>query len=188
MSRHVRGILFVDYVRMLRSQKTAKWQDHVQEDDLPYLQTTIDNDTWYPMETFERMGNAILAVITRGELFPVRLWGRYSAIQLHKSFPMLLEAGDPAETLARFRVLRQTFFDFEALEVPLLHDDEAQVIIRYHMGMPAEEAAAHQTMGFFEGLLELAGAKQISAEFREKTWIGDPRTRLELKWKLPPPQ
>jgi hypothetical protein len=43
-------------------------------------------------------------------------------------------------------------------------------------------------MGFFEGLLELAGAKQISAEFREKSWIGDPRTRLELKWKLPPPQ
>ena len=185
MSRSVRGILFVDYVRMLRSQKAAGWQSHLQEEDLPFLQTTIDNDAWYPMPTFERMGNAILNVITRGELFPVRLWGRYSAQQLHKAFPTLLDPDDPAETLSRFRVLRQTFFDFDALEVPLLHDDEAQVIIRYHMGMPAEEAASHQTMGFFEGLLQLAGAQQISAEFREKTWIGDPRTRLELKWKLP---
>ena len=185
MSRHVRGILFVDYVRMLRSQKAARWQDLVREEDLPYLQQTIEPDDWYPMETFERMGNAILTVITRGELFPVRLWGRYSAIQLAKAYPTLLEEGDPSETLARFRVLRQTFFDFDALEVPLLHDDEAQIIIRYFMGMPAEEAAAHQTMGFFEGLLEAAGAKQISADFRERSWIGDPRTRLELRWKLP---
>ena len=187
MSRHVRGILFLDYVRMLRSTKSAKWTELLQEADLPYLQQTIEPDAWYPMETFERMGNAILGVITRGELFPVRLWGRYSAVQLAKAHPMLLDEGDPAETLARFRVLRQTFFDFDALEVPLLHDDEAQVIIRYHMGMPAEEAASHQTMGFFEGLLELAGARKISADFREKSWDGEPRTRLELKWTLDAP-
>jgi hypothetical protein len=183
VSRHVRGILFLDYVRMLRSQKSPKWNEMLEEADLTYLQQTIEPDAWYPMETFERMGNAILTVITRGELFPVRLWGRYSAVQLAKAHPMLLDEGDPAETLARFRVLRQTFFDFEALEVPLLHDDEAQVIIRYHMGMPAEEAAAHQTLGFFEGLLELAGARQINSEFREKSWVGDPRTRLELTWR-----
>jgi hypothetical protein len=183
VTRHVRGILFVDYVRMVRAHKAGGWRELLKDEDLPYLQTTIEPDAWYPMGTFERLGNAILTVITRGELFPVRLWGRYSAQQLAVAHPTLLDKDDPAETLARFRVLRQTFFDFDALEVPLLHDDEAQVIIRYHMGMPAEEAASHQTMGFFEGLLELAGAKQISAEFREKTWIGEARTRLELKWK-----
>jgi hypothetical protein len=170
---------------MLRSQKTPKWNEMLEEADLPFLQQTIEPDAWYPMETFERMGNAILHVITRGELFPVRLWGRYSAVQLAKAYPMLLDEGDPAETLARFRVLRQTFFDFDALEVPLLHDDEAQVIIRYHMGRPAEEAASHQTMGFFEGLVELAGGRKIHADFRERSWDGDPRTRLELKWTPP---
>src|SRR5690349_4323815 len=105
VSRHVRGILFLDYVRMLRSQKTPKWHELLAEADLPYLQQTIEPEAWYPMETFERMGNAILGVITRGELFPVRLWGRYSAVQLAKAHPMLLDEGDPAETLARFRVL-----------------------------------------------------------------------------------
>lgn len=185
MQRHVRGLLFVDYVRMLRSQKTVEWSVHVREEDLVFLKQHIDPDAWYPMGTFERFGNAILAVITRGELFPVQLWGRYSVAQLHRSHPMLLDPGDPAETLARFRVLRETFFDFDALEVPLLHDDEAQIIVRYHMGMPAEEAAAHQTLGFFEGLLELAGATGLKAAFVEKSWNGDPRTRLELKWKLP---
>ena len=50
------------------------------------------------------------------------------------------------------------------------------------MGMPAEEAAAVQTMGFFEGLLELAGAKDIEAKFREKSWANDARTVLGLRW------
>jgi hypothetical protein len=183
--RQVRGVLFVDYVRMLRSQKTVDWSKHLAAHDLPYLQMHIEPAGWYPMATFERLGNAILTTVTRGELFPVQLWGRYSAAQLRSANPMLLEPNNPPETLSRFRVLRETFFNFNALEVPLLHDDEAHIVVRYYMGMPAEEAASFQTMGFFEGLLELAGATQISAEFREKTWIGDPRTRLELKWKLP---
>jgi hypothetical protein len=98
---------------------------------------------------------------------------------------MLLAPGDPPETLARFRVLRQTFFDFDALDVPLLHDDEAHIIIRYYMGNPAEAAAAHQTMGFFEGLLELAGARNVTSALREKSWEGDPRTLLVVRWKAP---
>ncbi len=185
--RQVRGVLFVDYVRMLRSQKAVDWSQHLAAEDLPYLQMHIEPGQWYPMATFERMGNAILAKVTRGELFPVQLWGRYSAAQLRAANPMLLAPSDPPETLSRFRVLRQTFFDFDALEVPLLHDDEAHIIIRYHMGMPAEEAAAYQTMGFFEGLLELAGAKDVRAAFQDRSWDGDPRTLLVIRWTPPRP-
>jgi hypothetical protein len=183
--RQVRGVLFVDYVRMLRSQKAVNWTEHLAPDDVPYLQMQIDPAGWYPMATFERMGNAILTTVTRGELFPVQLWGRYSAAQLRAANPTLLEPNDPPETLARFRVLRETFFDFNALDVPLLHDNEAQIIVRYHMGMPAEEAASYQTMGFFEGLLELAGAKDVRAWFLEKSWDGDARTMVTLRWRPP---
>jgi len=185
--RQVRGVLFVDYVRMLRSQKAVDWSRHLAADDLPYLQMHIEPAQWYPMATFERMGNAILAMVTRGELFPVQLWGRYSAAQLRAANPMLLAPNDPPETLSRFRVLRQTFFDFDALEVPLLHDDEAHIIVRYHMGMPAEEAAAYQTMGFFEGLLELAGGTDVRAAFQDRSWDGDLRTLLVFRWTPPRP-
>ena len=185
--RQVRGVLFVDYVRMLRSQKTVDWSKHLATQDLPYLQLLIDPDGWYPMATFERMGNAILTTVTRGELFPVQLWGRYSAAQLGTSDPLLLQPNNPPETLSRFRVLRETFFNFDALEVPLLHDDEAHIVVRYHMGAQAEEAASYQTMGFFEGLLGLAGAKEVRAEFQEKSWEGDERTLLVIRWKPPAP-
>jgi hypothetical protein len=186
VTHHVRGVLFVDYVRMLRSQKGIDWTKHLAPEDLIYLATKIDPDAWYPMATFERMGNEILRTTARGELFPVQLWGRYSAGQLRAANPILLAPDDPIETLNRFRVMRETFFDFSALDVPLLHDDEAHVVIRYHMGMPAEEAAAHQTMGFFEGLLELAGARRIVAGFRERSWVGDQRTLMVVRWELKP--
>ncbi len=181
--RRVRGVLFLDYVRMLRACKSANYRDKLALEDLPYLASKIDPDEWYPMATFERFGNAILEFVANGEMFPVQLWGRYSATQLLRANPMLVAPNDPVETLNRFRVLRETFFDFAALEVLMLHADEAQIAIHYYMGMPAEEAASHQAMGFFEGLLPLAGADQVHAVFRTCSWKGDPQTLLVLRWR-----
>ena len=96
----------------------------------------------------------------------------------------LVADGDPVETLKRFRVLRATYFDFDALEILMLLDDQAQVVIRYYMGATAEEAASWQTMGFFERLLEVAGASDISARFVERQWAGDARTLLDLGWAI----
>jgi hypothetical protein len=183
----VRGVLFVDYVRMLRSQKSIVWHEHLADDDLALLHARIEPGSWYPMATFERMGNAILRTIANNQMLPVQLWGRMSASQLRAANPTLLEPGNPVETLNRFRVLRETFFDFPALEVLFLHEEEAQIAIHYHMGMPAEEAASYQTMGFFEGLLQLAGAKDVKATFTEKSWKGEARTVLELRWNAPQP-
>jgi len=170
---------------MLKSQKGVDWRQHLPEQDLLFLAATIDPDAWYPMATFERMGNQILRTTARGQMLTVQLWGRFSAGQLRTAHPNLLAPGDPVETLQRFRVMRETFFDFAALEVPLLNDEEAHIVVRYHMGMPAEEAASYQTMGFFEGLLEMAGAKDLHAAFREKSWEGDPRTLIAIRWRSP---
>ena len=103
-----------------------------------------------------------------------------------KANPRLLADGQPVESLNRVRVLRETFFNFPALEVVMIHDEEAQIAIRYHMGMPAEEAAAFQTLGFFEGLLEHAGARDVRAELVERLWTGAPRTLMVLRWNTPP--
>ena len=67
----------------------------------------------------------------------------------------------------------------------MLLDDEAHIVVHYYMGNPAEEAACHQTMGFFEGLLELAGAKDVHAWFREKSWANALRTSVVIRWRSP---
>ena len=185
LNRNVKGILFADYVRMIRSHKGVDWSAELAPEDLPFLAQRIEPNGWYPMATFERLGNAILRHVGLGDLAGVRMWGRFSVDQLRAAQPALVADGNPVETLTRFRVLRATFFDFEALEVPMLNDDQAHVVIRYYMGATAEEAASHQTMGFFERLLEVAGATDISARFRERSWAGDARTLLELTWTIP---
>jgi hypothetical protein len=183
--RQVKGVLFVDYVRMAKAHKSVEWHVVLDPGDVHYLEEPIDPAAWYPMATFERLGNAILRYIAGNQLTPVQLWGRYSATQLHTANPLLLAAGDPVESINRFRVLRQTYFDFDALGIPLLHPGAAQIVIRYHMGRVAEEAACYQTMGFFEGLVELAGGTKVDARFRQRSWDGDPQTRLDLSWSLP---
>lgn len=185
MRRNVLGILFVDYVRMIRAHKQVDWAKHLRPEDLAFVHARIDLAGWYPMATFERMGNAILAEVAQGELMAVRMWGRFSVDVLRSANPVLVVAGDPIETLMRFRTLRATYFDFPALDVRMLVDGAATIAISYHMGQPAEEAASMQTMGFFERLLELAGAEDVVAEFSAESWNGAERTLLELSWRLP---
>ncbi len=183
--RNVKGVLFADYVRMLRSHKGIDWRTRLPAQDLPFLQQHVTPDAWYPMDTFERFGNAILEHVARGSLDAVRVWGRFSVDQLRAVHPQLVAPRDPVETLTRFRILRSTFFDFEAIAIPLLHEDEARVTIDYGMGMPAEEAASFQTMGFFERILEVSGAAPgVTAKFLQRSWIGDPDTVLELSWRM----
>ncbi len=187
ITRNVKGLLFADYVRMVRGHKGVDWTKHLLREDLFYLRTKVEPLEWYPMETFERLGNAILQEVAGGDLEAVRMWGRMSVDHLYATSPNLVAAGDPVETMMRFRVQRATYFDFEALEIPTLVDDHAHVVIHYFMGAVAEEAASHQTMGFFERLLEVAGATSIHAVLREKSWRRDERTLLELDWKQSEP-
>jgi hypothetical protein len=185
MARHVKGILFLDYVRMIRSHKGTDWSGALEPEDMALVLTRIAADAWYPMASFERLGNAILKHIAGGDVLAARLWGRLSVDPMLTSSPSLVCAYDPLETLMRFRVLRSTFFDFEALFVTTLVDDHAEILISYHMGNMAEEAASYQTMGFFERLLELASATDIVAAFKERSWQGASRTLLALSW-VPP--
>jgi uncharacterized protein (TIGR02265 family) len=185
VQRRVRGILFLDYVRMIRGQKNVDWSRHLSTDDHTFLEQQVEADAWYPMETFERFGIAIGRELAKGQLDAVRMWGRF---QIHSVFgihPTLIAAGDPRETLLRFQVLRKSFFDYDALEVTELGDTRATVAVAYQMSPEAEEQASHQTMGFIEGLLEAAGATSIHAQFRAKSWSGAPRTLIDYHWRRP---
>jgi len=184
--RNVKGVLFADYIRMIRSHKGVDWTRLLTIEDLVFLRTHIQPDEWYPMASFERLGNAILTVIAQNDLNAVRQFGWHQVDQLATANPMLVALDDPVETLNRFRVLRSTFFDFEALKIPLLHEDEARILVAYHMGKRAEEAASYQTLGFFERLLALSGAGDARGGFLERSWAGDERTLLELTWSMAP--
>ena len=182
--RQVKGTLFIDYVRMLRGYKAADWSAHLDASDMRYLSQRIEPDGWYPMDSFERMGLAILAVIAQGSLETVRAFGRASIGWLCKSYPQLIAPGDPRDTLMRFQVLRRSFFNYAALSLNSVSDSEASIEISYGMSDAAEEAASWQSLGFFEQLLEESGAHDTKAWFSACAWKGDLVTVAELRWQL----
>ncbi len=178
----VKGTLFVDYVRMLRAKKGVDWARYLTPSDLEYLDQRIISDDWYPMTTFERMGLAILAEVAEGDLRLVKEWGRMSIDWLCAVHPNLVSPGDARESLMRFQVLRQSFFDYPALVMREITDGEAKLVIGYGMSHRAEEAASWQTLGFFERLLEVSGAKDVKIAFTSASWDGAPSTILEMQW------
>jgi hypothetical protein len=182
MPRQVKGSLFVDYVRMLRSRKGVDWTRHLTARDQQYLHAHVEPDAWYPMEVFEHFGLAILEEVAKGDLFVVRAWGRLQAEYLADTKADLLVAGDPRESLMRFQVLRRSLFDFDAVTVPELSDANARVLVQYGMGNRAEQAAAHQTLGFFARLVELSGTASVRAVFEQRAWEGDGKTIVSLEW------
>jgi hypothetical protein len=184
MARRVKGVLFVTYVRMVRGNKGLPWAAHLLPEDQPYLQQRIEDGAWYPMETFERLGLAILRLVATGNLTLVRSWGRLSAVEMAGAFEDLIVPGDPRETLMRIQVVRRTFFDFETVTVLELDDTAAMLEMGYGMSPAAEEAAAMQALGFFEGLVELSDGRVSEAALAERAWAGDPRTVLRLAWDL----
>jgi hypothetical protein len=185
MTRHVRGSFFAEYVRMVRRRKDVEWETVFPAEDLLIVWEQIQDDGWYPMETFERLGVAILDHIAGATLDSVRQWGRFSANQFKGAEPPLLVPNQPTESLMRLKVMRGTLFDFPAFDIPMLADGHAYLSMTYHMAARAEEAACQQTIGFCEGVLSLAGARNIRAEFLERAWAGDERTLVDVKWDGP---
>ncbi|HEX7488712.1 MAG TPA: hypothetical protein VF341_07390, partial [Anaeromyxobacteraceae bacterium] len=161
------------------------WRLHLAPEDVGYLEQRISHEAWYPLAAFERFGIAILEVIARGDLGAVRAWGRQTVKPLATLYGGLLVERDPRESLMRFQVLRRTFFDFEATHMSRVDDSEVHVQIAYGMSPAAEEAASHQTMGFFDGLVELAGGEEVRARFAERAWQGAKATALVVNWKQP---
>jgi len=183
--RHVKGVLFLDYVRMIRREKSIDWSVELEPEDFAHVASHVDPGGWYPMAVFERLGEAIFRCVARGQMMAVTMWGQLSVEPLLTVSPGLLQPGDPIETLMRMRVFRSTFFDFEALSIPTLVNDHAEIVISYHMGPVAEEAASYQTMGFFERLVEIASGTRAHGFFKERSWAGGSRTLLEVRWALP---
>jgi hypothetical protein len=183
MPGHVKGVLFADYVRMLRAHRGRTLQEFLLPQDLTYLDQAIDLEAWYPMDSFERLGVAIFQAIAEGDLGLVRDWGRASVVRVVGANEHVLVRGDPRESLMRFYVLRRSLFDFEALSMLQLSDASASIGVEYGMEPLAEQAAAVQTMGFFEGLIGLADGAGVQGEFLETSWRGDRQTIIGFTWQ-----
>ena len=180
MSRNVRGVLFIDYVKMLRRQKAVvRAQRFLEPEDERYLTEHLELDGWYPMETFERLGLAILAEVVGAEVDAIRLWGRQQLAALLTFFPDLSAACDPRDAVMRFQAFMRSLFSFPCVNLESVDDESAIVTIDFGMSPQAEAAASWQAVGFFEELVTSSGGRGVRSELVDG--------RATLRWTLGTP-
>lgn len=183
MAKHVKGVLFLDYVRMIRKRKEVDWDRYLTAEDRDVLARMILPSQWYPLETYQRCGVAVLHEIAAGDVQVVRSWGRQSMDELIKIYKNLIKSDDALDSLKKFQVLRSRFFDFEAVQVKPGEGKKVEIKVDTSFGGVADEAYAYQMLGSFERFLELSGAKNIQHRFLQKAWEGAADSVIELGWK-----
>lgn len=174
-------MLFADYVRMLRKGWPA-WRDEARAEEKAVLEARVDSDRWYPMATFEQLGLRILEKVVGAETDSIRLWGRSQVQTILGFLPDLATTDDPRESVMRFQNFLLSLFDFRAVEVLAVDDEDAVLTVSYGMSRQAEEAAAWQTVGFFEELITASRGRGVRSVLESATWQGAPQTRVRLTW------
>ena len=177
----MRGVLFADYVRMLRREWSA-WRDEASPEEKAALEARVDVNQWYPMATFERLGLRILKEVVGQETDSIRLWGRGQVQTILSFLPDLATSDDPRESVMRFANFLASLYDFAAVQVEHVDDEDAVLLIDYGMSAPAEEAAAWQTVGFFEELVTASKGRGVRSAIESARWQGAPATRAHLPW------
>jgi hypothetical protein len=183
MAKNVKGVIFLDYARMIKKHKHLDWDKHLEPEDREILSQMILPSQWYPLESYQRMGLAVFHEFAKGDVETVRAWGRTSMDEMLKVYKTLVEEGEPLRTIEKFKILRSRFFDFEGIEIEPRPGNRVHIKVDLAFEGVAEEAYALQTLGGFERLLELSGAKEIRYQFLKKAWEGDGETVIDLSWE-----
>lgn len=183
MEMKVKGTIFSEYIRMLKKRKDIDWGRHLTPEDLAYIEEPILPSSWYPFETYKRMGLAVFKEIAGDDPKLAWLWGRASVDGLLKIYKNLVRENDPAGTLKSFTIIRRQLTSFEWLEINEAGPNNVQMKFKLSLGKEADRAYAHHLGGMFERLIELAGGKAPRVEIVQKSWSGDPGTAYELSWE-----
>lgn len=169
---------------MLR-RHVAEWQTRLPKAAATVVATKIAPDEWYSMEAFEQLGLCLLRFVVGGEHDAIRLWGRYQVQGVLEYLPDLKNPNDPRDSVMRFGAFLSSLFDFPAVVVDGVDDEEALITVDYGMSADAEEAATWQTVGFFEELVTASGGREATGRLQSRSWLpGEPRTTFVLTWRV----
>lgn len=179
-------MLFVDYVRMLR-RHVPSWQVRLEAEVVRAASTKVEFDAWYPMADFEHLGLSILRFVVGGEHDAIRLWGRQQVQSVLAYLPELKNEHDPRDSVMRFQAYLSSLFDFPAVTLDAVDDEEALIRVDYGMSAEAEAAATWQTVGFFEELVTASGGHEATGRLRSRSWLpGEPTTTFSVSWRSAP--
>jgi hypothetical protein len=183
--RKVKGSMLVDFVRMIRANKSQNWNDYLKPEDWEIINKRILPSLWYPVEIFTRCGWAIFKIMAQGNLDLTRMSGRMQGKKLFETvYKAVVISQDTIATLNRFVVVYNQFFNFSSFRF----EDAGKNHVRLHDDYdgshdPGMVPFCQNMMGMLDILIEMTGGKNVKIELKAKQWQGAPTTIFDITWE-----
>jgi len=186
----VKGTLLLEYVRLIKNNKDKNWQKYLTEEDIQIVFGSVMASAWYPIEIFERVGNAVFNEIAEGKLELSKLWGKFAVEDIVKRYyRSLVQPNDPMGSFERFRNFTKQWYQFDdpkfqPLEIVREAPNCAKITLRDDHPYDFFDAYAHQITGEFERIVELDGGKEVVAKITECDYKArQPWATIMVSWK-----
>lgn len=180
----VKGLMLLDYVKLIRARKDIKWEELLSPDDLKIINARILPMGWYPFETYRNVGKAVLNEVAKGDMKIVKLFGRsYMQNVVENIYAFLSNRKDVFEAFKGLQDIGSRFFNFAHPKFDKIGDRSLRVSI---VGAPNDElveALSNQLMGAYEFLVEKYGGKNVKTSIEKRQWKGDDITSFLIDWE-----
>jgi len=181
--RYIKGILLVDYVKMIRGNPDQPWSDYLSAEDLEQVSQLILPASWYPLEFFQRVGAAVFKIIAKENYEVLRVFGRTMADKIHDENPGMVSHGRARDTLRKYRAVNERVYSFQPVET----DDIGPGHLVFHTFSTPDEYGAKMIMeivaGSIERLIALSGGRNINIRLIEAVWEGADQNSIEVTWE-----
>jgi len=179
----VKGTMLLDYLKVIRANKDKNWNQYLKPEDWEIINDNILASTWYPLDSYRRMGYAVFKEIAKGDLNIARGFGRFNCKNLLQVYKNVLVPGDPMESAKRLARLRRNFFD-QTGDSKIIELDKTS--FKNEVYLPAEdskalykEAFVNHLAGLVEEIVEQAGGKNVKSTIEDKA----EGVTITVKWE-----
>ena len=182
-ARSVKGSVIIDYLKIIRANPDLPWSDHLLPGDLEQLGQMILPASWYPVDLFQRMGQAIFKLVSKENYQVVRSFGRALADRLNAENPSLVVPGKGLDTVKKYLAIQGRLYSFEVFKLGELDPGRMVIHIQTSPEDKEDRLLVEAVSGTILRLIELAGGKNAEIKILKASWKGDDRISLEIAWE-----
>jgi len=182
--RFVKGSVLIDYVKLFNASPHLPWSDHLTPEDLAQLRQLILPVSWYPLELFQRLGQAVFKLVSKENDAVVHGFGRFLADKMNQENPGMVTQGRPQDTLRKYAMIQDRLYSFKVLQIEALGPGQVLVRIMPSLDTAGARLFAAVTAGTIERLIELSAGRQVQIKpILNKSPQGEEQNSLEAAWQ-----
>jgi hypothetical protein len=183
--RKCKGSMFTDLIKLIKAVPGADWNRYLKAEDWEIINGLCLPTTWYPIESYMRMGYAAFQLISGGDVARVRVFGLAAMKELWEGpYKPFLDRHDPFEAVQKFLDLRRAVFNFSKMEMERKSGSSLRVRIselgNFDNGI---ELFLTLTGVHFLELVRLNGGESPTLETSREGRAHDPVLIFDLKWQ-----